>query len=223
MPDKLKLPFTQIRIGRFLFLLITLLLLFAFRPFFVDLVGVSLIMEIFFSAIFLAGIYAASQNKHIFYSSLIIAIPALIISWTNLFVEYDHLVLVGRILGIFFYVLIATVILIYLFKEKEISPDVIIGSICAYLLIGLLWSNLYAVLETLTPGSFMIPEGLGTEPSYFLYYSFVTMTTLGYGDITPLSPPAQSLSLLEAIGGQLYIAILIARLVGIHIAQSLNK
>jgi voltage-gated potassium channel len=59
--------------------------------------------------------------------------------------------------------------------------------------------------------------------SHFSYYSFVTLTTLGYGDITPLTPVARSLSLLEAITGQLYIAILIARLVGIHIAQSMKS
>jgi hypothetical protein len=54
----------------------------------------------------------------------------------------------------------------------------------------------------------------------FVYYSFVTQTTLGYGDITPITAPARSLSLLEAVIGQLYVAVLIARLVGIHIAQS---
>jgi hypothetical protein len=57
------------------------------------------------------------------------------------------------------------------------------------------------------------------EPSHFIYYSFVTMSTLGYGDITPISNSARSLSLLEAVVGQLYIAVLIARLVGMHIAQ----
>jgi hypothetical protein len=58
------------------------------------------------------------------------------------------------------------------------------------------------------------------DPSHFIYYSFVTMSTLGYGDITPISNPARSLSLLEAVVGQLYIAILIAKLVGMHIAQA---
>lgn len=68
-----------------------------------------------------------------------------------------------------------------------------------------------------------MPEALETGLSGFSYYSFVTITTLGYGDVTPVSTQARSLALLEAVLGQLYIAILIARLVGSHLAQSLRR
>lgn len=73
--------------------------------------------------------------------------------------------------------------------------------------------------ETFQPGSFQMPQGTINQAT-FTYYSYVTLTTLGYGDITPISTPARSLALLEAMMGQLYLAVLIARLVGIHIAQS---
>lgn len=97
------------------------------------------------------------------------------------------------------------------------------GAICVYFMIGLLWALIFSTLELLQPGSFQMPQGQGTELSHFSYYSYVTLTTLGYGDITPISPPARSLALLEAIMGPLYIAVLIARLVGIHIVQSGEK
>jgi hypothetical protein len=76
-------------------------------------------------------------------------------------------------------------------------------------------------LETIQPGSFSAGEILEQHQRIaFTYYSFVTLTTLGYGDINPLSPQAGTLAILEAIIGQLYLAVLIARLVGMHISQS---
>ena len=185
--------------------------------------GKSLLTDMFVSIILMSGIYAVSQNKHIFYIAMVIASPALIAQWSSYFVSMPSSFLVGKIFGMLFFIFTVIVILNYLFKEKEITADVIIGSICAYLLIGMVWAFVYAILENLQPGSFQIPEELGADLSYFTYYSFVTITTLGYGDITPLTASARSLSLLEAIMGQLYIAVLIARLVGIHIAQSSNK
>jgi hypothetical protein len=81
------------------------------------------------------------------------------------------------------------------------------------------WGLCFYLLEQAQPGSFLIGEQQ-TDPSHFIYYSFVTMSTLGYGDITPISSPARSLSVLTAVVGQFYIAVLIARLVGMHIAQA---
>jgi len=131
--------------------------------------------------------------------------------------------LVGKIFACLFYVFMVIVILQYLFKEKVITVDMIVGAICVYFLIGMMWASIFSIIEILEPGSFQSPEGMASELSHFSYYSFVTLTTLGYGDITPITATARSLSLLEAITGQLYIAILIARFVGIHIAQSTNR
>ena len=93
-----------------------------------------------------------------------------------------------------------------------------------YLFIGLLWSDIYAILEHLQPGSFSFAHSqAGTKLSDFSYYSFVTLTTLGYGDITPLTSKARAFAMLEAIIGQLYLVVLIARLVGLHISHSSGR
>jgi len=223
MPKEIRIPFTQLRIGRFLFLLISILLMFILRPFLEGFVGVSLLVDIFVSVVLLSGIYAVSQKKNVFYISLIIAAPALILSWARYFVTVSSFFLVGKIFAAVFYIFMVFIILNYLFNEKEITSDVIIGAICVYLLIGLMWASFFTILESVQPGSFKIPEGLGVGLSHFSYYSFVTITTLGYGDITPITAPARSLSLLAAIMGQLYLAILLARLVGIHISQSMQR
>ncbi len=110
--------------------------------------------------------------------------------------------------------------------ESEISPDTISGAVCGYVLLGLGCGWLYALIETLLPGSFYTrPEfraWLADEHlrrSLLAYYSFATLTSAGFGDITPLSQPARTLSWVEAVAGQFYMAILVAGLVGIRISQ----
>jgi hypothetical protein len=93
-------------------------------------------------------------------------------------------------------------------------------------MIGLVWALGYSALEMIQPGSFsgIQRSGASNAPHFadidqFLYYSLVTLSTLGYGDIAPLSRPARSLSATEAMAGQVYLAVLVARLIGLHIIQ----
>jgi len=223
MSSEIKIPFTRIHIGRYLFLLISILLMFGLRPLLEGLRANSLLVNLFFSAVLMSGVYAASPKRHVFYISLAIASPALIISWAGYIVSAHSFVFVGKVFAGLFYIFLIIVILKYIFKEKVITGDMIIGAICAYLLLGMMWASMFSIIEILQPGSFNLPEGMDSELSNFSYFSFVTLTTLGYGDITPLTATSRSLSLLEAVTGQLYIAILIARLVGIHIAQSMKS
>ena len=91
----------------------------------------------------------------------------------------------------------------------------------------MIWTYAYSVVSILVPGSFTVMGGdvgalrLGGKDSLdAIYYSFVTMTTLGYGDVAPVSAPARALAVLQALTGQLYLAVLVARLVALHIAHS---
>jgi hypothetical protein len=119
-----------------------------------------------------------------------------------------------------------------LFIVKSVTFDTISAAICAYLLIGVAWAYAFAVVELRYPGSFSAalfqrPTGnaapLLASLRTFVYYSFVCLTTTGFGDILPVSEGARSLSVMEAVFGQLYMAILIARLVGLEIAQSMKE
>jgi hypothetical protein len=105
-------------------------------------------------------------------------------------------------------------------REKEVTEDLITGAVCAYLLIGMLWTFVYYFLVLAKEGSFGLARTFRHDVGSFFYYSFVTLTTLGYGDIVPLTSPARSLAVLEAVTGQLYLAITIARLVGVQISRS---
>ncbi len=223
MPQPFKTPIFKIPMGRFLFLLISLMLWFIISPFLQGLLSLSILMDLFVTLILLSGVFAVIQSRGVFIFSLSFAIFTALVRWSRHFLNISSLEIVNPVLSILFMGFLVGIILFYLFTEKEITSDVIMGAICGYFLIGLLWNNVYVLIEVLEPNSFQLSHGPGAEGQNFIYYSFVTLTTLGYGDITPISHPAQSLSLLEAIMGQLYLAVLVARMVGIHIAQSHEK
>lgn len=107
-------------------------------------------------------------------------------------------------------------------RSKSVSLELILGAVNIYLMVGIGFAFAYGLIEHLQPGSFtgleqQINASIGVLP--FLYFSFITLTTLGYGDITPLTPFGTTASFMEAMFGQLYLAIMVARLVGLYIAK----
>jgi hypothetical protein len=109
-----------------------------------------------------------------------------------------------------------------LFSTATLKFDSILGAVCGYLFLGLGWAVIYAMIEGLRPGSFEISPKLVTGgeiarplPQVLTYYSFVTLTTVGYGDISPVSPATRTLSWMEAITGQFYLAVIVAGLVSV--------
>ena len=112
----------------------------------------------------------------------------------------------------------------YILRTDTVSRDTISAALIGYLLLALLWSNLYYLLELLIPGSFTLShELIRSDPSSLRYFSFVTISTLGYGDISPITPQSRSLATMEALIGQIYLAVIIARLVGIYTAISFEN
>jgi hypothetical protein len=120
-------------------------------------------------------------------------------------------------------------ILRHVLSVEEVTVDIVVGAASVYLLLGLLWASIYALVEHSFPGSFHFPDtsyGVSTSAlipvqhdTILLYYSFETLTTLGTGDVVPTAPPARFLSVLEAVIGQLYLAVLVARFVGLQVSH----
>jgi hypothetical protein len=108
-------------------------------------------------------------------------------------------------------------------KKGPITAYRIQGAIAVYLLLGLAWAHTYDLIEYLSPGAFTGTITDSARFSSWMYFSFVTLATLGYGDITPMHPVARSLAVAEAITGQLYLAILIARLVSQELYYRASK
>jgi hypothetical protein len=181
-------------------------------------------MGIFTTVVLVSAVYAVSKKMYVTITASLLAFPMIMSIWTSFFVDIPYLKLVGNCFGILFFLFTVIIIVSFVFRERVVTINVIYSSIVVYLLIAIMWSFVFSVLESIHPGSFKIgKDQIEVGRFLFIYYSFVTITTLGYGDISPITAPANSFSYLEAVTGQLYIAILIARLVGMHIAQSINR
>jgi hypothetical protein len=129
-----------------------------------------------------------------------------------------------------FLVFLTLVIIFAVFQDPVVTADTIVGAVCAYFLLGVTWGTVYALLVVVSPNSLSVSPALAQAAGWgepitpltplLQYYSFTTLATLGYGDISPLGQAARALSVLEGVTGQLYLAVLIARLVGMHTARA---
>jgi hypothetical protein len=204
----------------FLILLVLILLMLILPPFLGDWVPVSIVLDFFLTAILLALIYAIKSNHTQMVIGAILALPMIITIWASYFIEIRSIGLTTRICSALFFGYAVANILRQMSTKKEVSREMIFGAIVAYLLIALMWAFLYMVLEKLVPGSFSFSENaLISETRQFQYFSFVTITTLGYGDVTPLTDKASTLAMLEALIGQIYLVVLVAWLVGMHVSR----
>jgi Ion channel len=214
-----------------LIFLCAILMLLVFFPFMQrKLSDYIIFMELFFCLLLMAGINIVSQNKKIVTTAILIAILAIVVIWFDYILQSRRLLIFGLTLEILFFILTTITIITHVLKYKKVTEDKIYGAVCGYLLIGIIWAMIYTTLEIAFPNSFAFTTGITLNVSdlsshrvyftQFVYYSYVTLSTLGYGDIVPVSHEARAFSSLEAVIGQLYVAVLIARLVGLHISHS---
>jgi hypothetical protein len=130
-----------------------------------------------------------------------------------------------------FMLVVTGVIFADVLRSKQVTMNTVFGSCCVYLLLSLTWSAAYAILETVQPGSFNIAlasagetgDALPTFDVQLVYFSMITLTTVGFGDITPVTPQARILAALEGLIGQLFLAIIVARLVALEIASRIQR
>lgn len=194
-------------------------------PFLQDFPWLRSLMNIFLTGILISGVYSVVHQKSSAVIASLLAVPMFVSIWVHQFTGLSMLAVVGNCFGILFMSFLAVLILSSVICARKVTQDVILGSIVVYLFMGVIWGFVFTLIETVQPGSFSL-SAEATFPqvvSLLLYFSFVTLTTLGYGDITPLSAPARSFAYLEALVGQIYLTVLVARLVGLHISQALQK
>ena len=176
-----------------------------------------------FTMIFIAGIMSMNRkNLKILYLSL----SALVMEWVSGIQNWEFISNISRFLNVVFFLFVIISLLREMATAKVVTPKIIMGSISGYLLIGLLFSVLIAVIIQHDPGAFNVQvnrDGV-TDATYHLgtslYYGFVTLATLGYGDIVPLKPYTRSLATVISVIGQLYVATIIGILIGKYVASS---
>jgi len=209
---------------KFTFLLSFLLLYALAAPFFEQIVALDLFMDISLTAIMFTAVVAVCQRKSSLIIILFLVLPSIFIIWLNFFVVTPKILFAAAASQAVFNAYMVFIIIHFIFETRLVTRDIIAAALIAYLFIGLLGANMYLLVELIYPGSFSTPhEVILKDPSIFRYFSFVTLTTLGYGDILPVSSQARSMSILEALVGQIYMAVLIARLVGLQTARFSQK
>ncbi len=210
-------------------LLFFLLLYIFISPFLVDYPSIAIVTHSLLSFTLVSSVWAVQKNQNYRSIAMTLLLPVLILYWLGLYEIIPFDLLSAYALLALFYILLIIAFGGQLIRAKRIDLQVIYGTLCLYLILGLLWGALYSLLYELSPESF---SGALLEPpnesllTTFNYFSMVTLTTLGYGDITPQSHAAGALCQVEAITGQFYIAVLVAWLVGNFIAdrqQELQK
>ncbi len=173
------------------------------------------------------GVAAVNRKRKVVFTSASLALMALVATLSAAVFSCEALGILSDMCMAVFFGFTAGMILHDIWTTQGVTSDTIVGSLCAYLLIGATWAFFYSLTETFIPGSFHLAvaaqgagdSGLIHSQNYplFIYYSFVTLCSLGYGEMVPLKPAARMLATGEVIVGQFYMAVFVARLIALYL------
>lgn len=203
---------------RFLSLLVTELVLILGYPF-TD--GTAMRAEMFrllAVLVFCAALYAVLGRGRVTVVAFVLGVPAIVIHIANAAHYLLPLQLIALVLGVAFLAFVTAVFIWTVVSAPSVTGDTLAGAVAAYLLVGITYGLAYGLIAAVSPDSFRdtVQPGRALRPSEFIFFSFVTLTTVGYGDIVPWGAHARSLVILEAVSGIMYPAVLIGRLIGLH-------
>ncbi len=206
--------------GRCTYLLVSLVALIVITPFGVDSKIGEMLLIVMSAIIYVSGIYVISSNRRILFLIIGIAGITVFLRIASLPGESKFLYNLSIVTSTLLYVFITKHILRYILTRGPITADKLHGAMAVFITLGFLWTGIYVLVENLQPGSFIFASEakLGDPWRYYdlLFFSFTTLTTTGYGDITPTSPFTHMLSVLEQLVGVFLVAVLIARLAGLY-------
>jgi hypothetical protein len=204
---------------RIVFLLVAILSFVIGSPFVDNLFIHGIMPDVLLSVIVIMGVYAISHEKKQTNIALALAVPMFISIWSFRIFKDIELYVIGEFFGIFFVGFLISLLVKFILNHENVTKEVIAAAVVIYFLMAIMWSMVYLILDYLDPGSFSFPEGPSRSVYQYLYFSFVTITTLGYGDVAPLTQKASSLVVLEAVFGQMYLVVVVAWLVGMHVSR----
>jgi hypothetical protein len=213
---------------------------------------IRVIMGVALFVLMLSGLNAISLAPRVFHVGIALAVPAVAVNLIGLATGNLLIYLVSQYLYLAFFVYLTFQILRWTLSQEDVDVETIYGAVSVYLLMALIWGIAYYSIAITNPGSFHFPdedelgriqaervamleaegefsmspawtERANSASGTMMYYSFVTLTTLGYGDMYPVRDGTRILAMLEATLGQLYLVILVARLVGLYTAQQMEE
>ncbi|PHR26901.1 MAG: Ion channel protein [Desulfotalea sp.] len=198
--------------------LLFFLLLYIFgSPFLATYPSLAILVHTSLSVTLLFSVYAVKKEQNYRTTAMVCLLPVLVLYWLGIYnlIPFSR-VFSFALLSIYFALLIFS-FAAQIARDRQVTLNIIYGALCIYLMLGLFWGGLYALLYELDPTSYagaLLQQEVSSNFHVFIYFSMVTLTTLGYGDITPQTLGASSLCQMEAIIGQLFTTVVIAWLVG---------
>jgi len=206
--------------SRFIYIIFAIMLVLLVNPFIrpLGLIG-HLSSTLFLAMIPLASAYALTEDRRKTMIILLIAAPFVILDGLNVYFTSRVLMVVAVSFATILYFYIVSLLVKNLLSVRVVTANLIYCAISIYLLIGIMWAGIYNIVEGISPGSFS-----GTsEPVDLIYFSFVTLTTVGFGDVVPLSVFGKRLAIFEAAMGSIYMAVIIAMIVGRYMLMQLKQ
>ena len=205
-------------------ILLILLVCFIFIIYPLQIMGITslILVRLFFSVLVIAGVWTAGRNKVHFLLVIVSAFANLAFQWYRAISDAEWVLIASLVITIYFEALLIFFVLVRTTAPGPVNSYRIQGSVVVYLLIGVLFSSVYTLIYVLEQNAFVFtnkPPSVELSQANLTYFSFVTLTTIGYGDIQPLHPFSQATATMEGLIGQLFPAILIGRLV----SQSLTS
>ncbi|MGE5798895.1 MAG: potassium channel family protein [Syntrophaceae bacterium] len=209
------------------FLILLIVEIFVIAPMQFTGFGFSLVNSVLFSLLLLTGLFTLTRRRTVQAVLAIFVALSVATHWAYIFFGLTDLRFLDGLLMLLCTIGLLVVVLWQVYREGPVTAHRIQGAVAAYLLLSVIFAIAYGLLESFAPASFLLPSshshaGTRINPSFY-YFSVVTLTTTGYGDITAASPFARTLVMMEALIGPLYPAILIARLVSLHVEWKREK
>jgi hypothetical protein len=184
-----------------------------------------LIFRIFYSLIYISAILSLERRDK---KLIVLFLATFFIEWVSALFSLELVYYISRIANVIFFFVLIIKLISQIAKAREVTAGVVLSSVTGYLLLGLIYSIFVAVIMFKDPGAFsnVQPAGAsedGVNISTPLYYSYVTIASLGYGDICPLKPISRSLATIITVSGQFYMAVIVALLVGKFSSRTVNE
>lgn len=207
-------------------LLVFLVIYIVASPFLTPYPSLSILAHLSLSVAMFVTIYTVQKKQQERSFAIALLLPLLILYWLGIYDVVSFSRQGSRLLFVIYFGLLVYSYTLQITRSRRVTKNLLYAAFCLYLIIGLFWGSLYMLLEGLLPGSYtggLLESVQGHSVHIFNYFSMVTLTTLGYGDIIPQTTGAAALCQLEAIVGQFFTAVLVAWLVGMYISEKKNE